>query len=76
MAAAVAPEDEDAVPPGAAWVLDLVALLLTHESASGAVDALVDTMKAGPVKPYRKPIALPKPFFIWCLVRSCSAMRK
>jgi hypothetical protein len=49
VAAAAAPEDEDAVPASAAWVLDLVALLLAHESASGAVDALVDTMKAGPL---------------------------
>jgi hypothetical protein len=47
VAAAVAAEEEEAVPVGGAWVLDLAALLLAHESASAAVDALVDTMQAG-----------------------------
>ena len=47
-ALAAAEEEENAavnVAASGAWVLQLAALLLAHETASGAVDALVATMK-------------------------------
>ena len=38
-------EQDNTFTESAAWVLDLAALLLSRETASGAVDALVATMK-------------------------------
>ena len=46
IAAAIADFEEDnTFAESAAWVLDLAGMLLSRETASGAVDALVATMK-------------------------------
>ena len=48
IAAAIADFEEDnTFAESAAWVLDLAGMLLSRETASGAVDALVATMKVG-----------------------------
>ena len=46
-------EQDNTFTESAAWVLDLAALLLSRETASGAVDALVATMKVSiPARPF------------------------